>query len=249
MPAALLERYFDAAFAAPDGIKKLRELILTLAMQGKLVPQDPNDPPASELLKAIEAEKQRLVEEGKIKASKPLPAIKPEEVPYELPQGWAVLTIDDAATLVTKGAIPTTYGFLFQDTGIPFVKIENVKNGSIHFNEKMQFISNEAHEFQKRSQLEANDILFSIAGTIGEACIVKASDLPANINQALSIIRGYHRFFLPSFLIKALNSVVTNNIKSRARGAAMNNISLRDIKDIVIPLPPFLNKTPHRCQN
>lgn len=88
MHEGLLQRHFDVAFAAPDGIKKLRELILTLAMQGKLVPQDPNDPPASELLKAIEAEKQRLVEEGKSKMPKPLAAIKPEEVPYQLPQGW-----------------------------------------------------------------------------------------------------------------------------------------------------------------
>ena len=87
-PASLLERYFDEAFTAPDGIKKLRELILMLAMQGKLVPQDANDPPASELLKEIEAEKQRLVKEGKIKAPKPLPAIKAEKVPYELPKGW-----------------------------------------------------------------------------------------------------------------------------------------------------------------
>ena len=84
----LLEKHFDTAFAAPDGIKKLRELILTLAMQGKLVPQDPNDQPASELLKEIEAEKKRLVKEGKIKAQNPLPEIKPEEVPYELPKGW-----------------------------------------------------------------------------------------------------------------------------------------------------------------
>lgn len=83
-----LERHFDTAFAAPDGIKKLRELILTLAMQGKLVEQDPNDPPASQLLKEIEAEKKRLVKDGKIKAPKPLPEIKPEEVPYALPQGW-----------------------------------------------------------------------------------------------------------------------------------------------------------------
>ncbi|MGN3936283.1 hypothetical protein ABVB18_13295 [Xanthomonas citri pv. mangiferaeindicae] len=63
----MLEKHFDSAFAAPDGIKKLRELILTLAMQGKLVPQDPNEKPASELLKEIEAEKRRLVKEGKIK--------------------------------------------------------------------------------------------------------------------------------------------------------------------------------------
>lgn len=54
---ALLEQHFDTAFSAPDGIKKLRELILTLAMQGKLVPHDPNDPPVSQLLKEIEAEK------------------------------------------------------------------------------------------------------------------------------------------------------------------------------------------------
>ena len=62
---ALLEKHFDIAFAAPDGIKKLRELILSLAMQGKLVPQDPSDQPASELLKEIEAEKNRLVKEEK----------------------------------------------------------------------------------------------------------------------------------------------------------------------------------------
>lgn len=85
---ASLEQHFDTAFTAPDGIKKLRELILTLAMQGKLVPQNPNDPPASQLLKEIEAEKNRLVKEDKIKAPKPLPEIKPEEVPYALPQGW-----------------------------------------------------------------------------------------------------------------------------------------------------------------
>lgn len=84
----LLEQHFDTAFAAPDGIAKLRKAILQLAVMGRLVPQNPNDPPASELLKEIEAEKRRLVKAGKIKKPKPLPPIKPEEVPYELPQGW-----------------------------------------------------------------------------------------------------------------------------------------------------------------
>lgn len=84
----LLEQHFDTAFAAPDGIPKLRELILKLAMQGKLVPQDPNDSPASELLKLIEAEKKRLVKERKIKAPKPLSEITAGDEHYELPQGW-----------------------------------------------------------------------------------------------------------------------------------------------------------------
>ena len=75
----LLEQYFDTAFAAPDGILKLRELILKLAMQGKLVPQDQNDAPACELLKSIDAEKKRLVKERKIKAPKTLPEITASE--------------------------------------------------------------------------------------------------------------------------------------------------------------------------
>jgi type I restriction enzyme S subunit len=86
--AQLLEQHFDTAFSAPNGIKRLRELILTLAMQGKLVPQDPKDQPASELLKEITAQKERLVKEGKIKKQKPLPEIDEDEKPYPLPQGW-----------------------------------------------------------------------------------------------------------------------------------------------------------------
>ncbi|MGB7442257.1 MAG: hypothetical protein WA919_14415 [Coleofasciculaceae cyanobacterium] len=65
----LLDQYFDTAFAAPDGVKRLRELILSLAMRGKLVPQDAREQPARELLREIEAEKERLVKEGKIKKS------------------------------------------------------------------------------------------------------------------------------------------------------------------------------------
>lgn len=84
----LLERHFDTALDAPDGVNKLRDLILTLAMQGKLVPQDPKDPPASELLNEIEVEKKRLVKHGKIKEPKTLPPVSTEEMPFALPKGW-----------------------------------------------------------------------------------------------------------------------------------------------------------------
>ena len=93
----VLERYFDAAFAASDGIKKLRELILTLAMQGKLVAQDPNDPPASLLLKEIEAEKNR----GGTRRREDAKGIRPEEKPYELPVGWEWVRLGDLIDLVS----------------------------------------------------------------------------------------------------------------------------------------------------
>lgn len=82
------EQLFATTAQAPGGVARLRELILTLAVQGKLVPQDPSDEPASELLKKIRAEKDRLIAEGKIKKDKPLPAITEEEKPFELPVGW-----------------------------------------------------------------------------------------------------------------------------------------------------------------
>ncbi len=91
----LLDKYFETAFSAPDGIKRLRELILSLAMQGKLVPQDPSDQPARELLKEIEAEKEQLIRSGKIKKQKLLPEIKPEEIPYELPDSWEWVRLGD----------------------------------------------------------------------------------------------------------------------------------------------------------
>ncbi len=84
----LLTNNLPLLAGAPDGIRKLRELILELAVRGKLVPQDPSDEPASELLKRIAAEKARLVAEGKIKKQKPLAAIGEEEKPFELPVGW-----------------------------------------------------------------------------------------------------------------------------------------------------------------
>jgi len=105
---ALLEKHFDIAFAAPDGIKKLREFILSLAMQGKLVAEDPSDQPASELLKEIEVEKERLIKEGKIKKSKPLPEIKPDKIPYELPNSWEWAKFGEIYSLEYGDNLPST---------------------------------------------------------------------------------------------------------------------------------------------
>ena len=90
-----LVRHFDVIAQAPGGVARLRELILTLAVQGKLVPQDPSDEPASELLKTIRAEKDRLIAEGKIKRDKPLAEIADEEMPFELPESWLWVRVPD----------------------------------------------------------------------------------------------------------------------------------------------------------
>ena len=115
----LLDKYFDTAFSAPDGIKRLRELILTLAMQGKLVPQDPNDQPASELLKEIEVEKKRLIKEKKIKKSKALPEITEDEIPSQIPESWEWVRLGECTNII-MGQSPNSKSYNEDGNGIPF---------------------------------------------------------------------------------------------------------------------------------
>jgi type I restriction enzyme S subunit len=220
------------------GIKKLRELILDLAVRGKLVPQDPNDVPASELLKLIEAEKAQLVKVGKIKKQKSLPQIAENEKPFELKNGWALEHLGDLSHYITKGTTPTSVGFAFQDSGVNFIKIENVSKGRINLSIN-QYISEEADEALKRSRLLVGDVLFSIAGTIGKTCVVVKDDLPANTNQALAIIRGTTTVFNENFLMIQLDSFVAKKTRDRARGGAMPNVSLADLNELVAIIPPL----------
>jgi len=98
---ALLTDNLPLLAGAPNGIKKLRELILELAVRGKLVPQDPSDEPASELLKRIAEEKARLVAEGRIKNPKPLTRLKEEDQSDDLPEGWALSRLGEVVNICT----------------------------------------------------------------------------------------------------------------------------------------------------
>ncbi len=99
-----LVQHFDLIAQAPGGVARLRELILTLAVQGKLVPQDPSDEPASVLLQKIRAKKDRLIAEGKIKRDKPLAEIADEEKPFELPKGWEWVRLPDIYFSISPSA-------------------------------------------------------------------------------------------------------------------------------------------------
>ena len=153
--------------------------------------------------------------------------------------GWPKQTLGSIASLITKGSTPTSYGHQYEACGIPFVKVENIADGVINRSSMEQFISEATHEFLKRSQLESGDILFSIAGTIGKTCVVSSGDVPANTNQALAIIRGFSASFEIPFLKMQLDSFVANKVKAKARGGAMPNVSLGDLRDLLVVVPPL----------
>lgn len=156
-----------------------------------------------------------------------------------LPKGWIAKRLGSLAEKITKGATPTTYGFAFQNTGINFIKVQNVSDGAIDLTSITDFISEEAHQNQRKSILNVNDVLFSIAGTIGETAIVKQQHLPANTNQAFAIISGFSKLLLPKYLEFQLRSFVAQKTKNKARGGAMNNVSLDDLKNLKLLLPPL----------
>ena len=112
------------------GIKKLRELILELAVRGKLVPQDPSDEPASALLARIAAEKARLVKEGKIKKPKTLPEIREEEKPFELPEGWEWQRLG-AIGFTQTGGTPSKSSQEYFGNDIPFINPGDISDTSV----------------------------------------------------------------------------------------------------------------------
>lgn len=233
----LLERHFDTAFAAPDGIKKLRELILTLAMQGKLVPQDPNDPPVSELLKEIEAEKQRLVKEGKIKRPKPLPPIIPEDTPYDLPQGWKWIRVWEFAQLITSGS--RDWAKYYTDEGAIFVTMGNLCRGS--YDLRMDTIRNVSLPVRgegSRTKLEAGDLLITITGDVGNLDLIPANFGEAYINQHTCLLRfmpqGKNRFF-PELMRSPL---AKRQFDGPQRGIK-NSFRLGDVGEMAVPIPPL----------
>jgi len=210
----------------------LKKAILTLAMQGKLVTQDPNDPPASQLLKEIQAEKERLIAEGKIKKQKALPEIKPEDVPYEVPEGWVPVRLGEIG-FWKSGSTPSRTNSKYYGGGIPWVKSGEVKQGRI--SSTMETITKEALEKCSLSINDKGSVLVAMYGAnIGEVGIL---DIEATTNQAVCACKTYSQFN-ENYLLNLITSLKPYFIQQGA-GAAQPNISREKIIATPIMLPPL----------
>lgn len=163
-----LETFFDnfeLLADAPNGVQKLRELILQLAVRGKLVPQDPNDEPASVLLDKIKFEKERLIEEKKIRKDEPLPPIGADEVPFDLPRGWEWCRWNNIALLIgdVDHKMPQEV-----EEGIPYVSPRDfTSSNGINFAGAKKISLTDFERLRKKIEPERNDIIFPRYGTIG----------------------------------------------------------------------------------
>ncbi|MGY3915955.1 restriction endonuclease subunit S [Aeromonas australiensis] len=220
------------------GIKKLRELILELAVRGKLVPQDPSDEPASVLLERIAAEKTRLVKEGKIKKPKALPEIAEEDKPFELPEGWEWARFDE----IINQEYPISYGVLVpgesEEGGVPFVRISDIAiDNPPSLPEKN--ISKSVDANYARTRLNGGEILMAVVGSIGKLGVVPDSWRGANIARALCRIVPV-REVSKNYILHLLKSeFMQNNFKGDTRTLAQPTLNVGLIKNSVTPIPPF----------
>lgn len=210
---------------APSGIKKLRELILELAVRGKLLPQDPSDEPASELLKRIAAEKVRLVAEGKIKKQKALSERDAEDPAFELPAGWAWARLADVVNVINGRAYKKEE---LLDAGTPVLRVGNL------------FTSN--HWYYSTLTLEEDkycnpgDLLFAWSASFGPFIWHgERSIYHYHIWKLDFYAKGQlSKHYLYNYLLEQ-----TQEIKAAGHGVSMVHMTKEKMEKLVVPVPPL----------
>lgn len=234
-----LTSQFDTVFDSVDAIKALRKSILQLAVKGKLVAQNGEDESASVLLEKIKKEKERLVEEKKIKKQKVLPKIEKEDIPYKAPLGWSWCLLNDLCLYITDGTHQTPK---YTEKGRIFLSARNVKPFKF-MPEKCKYVSEEHYQnYIKNRKPELNDVLLTRVGSnIGEAAKINV-ELDFAIYVSVALIKPIHPFVNPDYLVLWLNSPsgteksITNTY---GRGMSQGNLNLGLIRKFAFPFPPL----------
>jgi len=233
--------------------KLLRQKILDLAIRGKLVPQDPNDEPASELLKRIKAEKEALIKAGKMKRDKHESFIFrgedkryyehvdgketdiTEEIPFDLPQGWAWCRMYNIAHRITDGEHSTPKREK-EYSGYYLISARNVLNDGLDLS-VVDFVSSETYAFlATRCSPQIGDVLLSCSGTVGRCCICDISNCVMVRSVALIAVRIISSLYL-QYAIQS--PVVQKQIQKKQKQVAQANIFQAEIKALLLPLPPL----------
>jgi len=225
--------HFDTLFTTESSIDTLKQTLLQLAVMGKLVPQDPNDEPASELLQRIQAEKAKLVAEGKIKKNKPLAEIDDDEKPFELPHGWSWTRVSQLFAVTSGGSFDQSAEL--ESGEIAYVKVGdmNLPGNEIEITTSTRFVN--PSEREMRGIIPVNSIIFPKRG--GAIATNKKRFITSNVFVDLNIMAitvphtisvQYTFHWLEGIDLARLNT-----------GTSVPQINHQDIEPLVFPLAPL----------
>lgn len=212
----------------------LRKSILQAAVQGKLVPQNPHDEPATTLLERIRKEKAQLVKEGKIKKEKPLPSISEDEIPFDLPEGWVWCRLGDVCIKLTDGSHNPPPA---RSSGYPVISAKNVKGGKVVFTPSDRFTDHIGFlKENPRTNITSGDIVLGIiGGSIGNVGIFD-HEVKVIAQRSIAIINTLN---INAFVYCFIQSPhVQSLFGEKSSGTAQGGVYLGELKSIPLPLPP-----------
>ena len=235
--SGLLLQAFDRLAQAPGGVARLQELILSLAVRGKLVPQDPSDEPASVLVRRIRSYRDEQVKQGNARRERPFTPQADADLPFELPAGWGWIRFDD----LIEPAKPISYGVLVPgpdvDRGVPFVRIADLSLTDPPAKPEKS-ISTQVDAQYQRTRLEGGEILMGVVGSIGKLGVAPLTWAGANIARAICRIVPVS-FVNKDFVLLLLQSAFMRAsfaVDTRTLAQPTLNVSL--IRSSATPLPP-----------
>ena len=242
--------------------KALRQKILDLAIRGKLVPQDPNDEPAVVLLERIRAEKQQMVKDGKLKpkdikndtvifkgddnlhyekfSDGSVKCIE-DEIPFELPEGWAWCRVQTIASVKGGKRVPKGYAVTDEKTNHIYIRVTDMKNSTIMLDD-LKYISDEVYSQILNYVISKDDIYVTIAGTIGN--VGEVPDELDGMNLTENAAKVCNISIDKSFLCKVLSSeFVQKQFRFQTHQVTMAKLALERILDTLIPIAPIDEQT------
>jgi len=217
--------------------KKLRQKILDLAIRGKLVPQDPNDEPASVLLERIRAEKERLIKEGKIKRSKKSASDDEIEAPFEIPESWEWCNITEITSKITDGthnSPPNSSNGIYK-----YITAKNIKSSGIIL-DNITYVNETIHnEIYARCNPEYGDILYIKDGATTGVVTINNLDEPFSLLSSVALIKPSFGISNKFLLFYFQSDICLNSVRRSMKGVGITRITLKQIEQWNVPLPPL----------
>ena len=237
MNANLLLTHFDRIADAPDAVPRLRRFILDLAVRGRLVPQEPDDEPASELVKRIEAEKGRLVRAGEIREPRDLDDGEAITVPFEIPQSWQLARLDSVGAIVGGGTPSANEAVNFAEPGqgIPWLTPADLgRYSELYVSRGSRDLTEKGLQSSSATLMPGGTVLFTSRAPIGYVAIAAN---PLSTNQGFKSIVPY----VPdcSRFIALAMQCFAPEIDAKAPGTTFREVSGKIVAGVPFPLPPL----------
>ena len=235
--AAFALEHLTSLTTRRDQLKALRQTILNLAVRGKLMAQDPNDEPASELLKRITKKKARLVKVRGIGREKPLPPISDDQTELEIPNSWSWCRLGSLSKFVTSGS--RDWAKYYSQEGAVFVRMGNLSKAHYRLRlDQIQRVQLPSDQEGTRTRLETGDLLISITGDVGMLGLITENFGEAYINQHIAMVRPVDEM-KGRYLAELFRSPFAQNQFNAPQRGVKNSFRLTDVTQFLVPLPPI----------